>query len=633
VKCTSGSHAWFGSLVLLLAGCANGLPPEVRRVESVTFSGVRSVDETKLENGLYHRGPSGILSKTYTAFDPLSLELDRRRVQVFYQENGFLEAQVESQVAAVGTQTSTIGGTVVIRFDIREGPPSLIRRVLLTGVPDGDFVEAQDFEALRGRIFRYDKTKKLEAALQTAVRDAGYARAKVRAELVVDEAGRTVDVLVDVDAGPVAYIGSTTIRGLEELPESFVRNRLDFEEGDRYSLRAVERSRIRLMQSRLLQKANFSMVDHPELPRVDVVVDVNEDSKNELRLGGGVGFQNANYSFRLRLGYVRRGLFDPLLTLEAEARPSYNVFPDTPSANRPNIEATVSLHRDDFLIPRMRGSLQGRFDDVQYEAYSTRGPSLGGFFERSVFDDRLSLSGGASFSGFAVTDRLDPTLSDDEARNLGIVDPLEYVTLGGEVRYDRRDDPLESRSGWFVRARIDGGFIVSDNLSDYMRGALEGRGFLPIGKRLVLAARVRFESRLLGEALPITERAFAGGPESQRGFGRRRLAPQVRKEDGSSVPVGGNIRFETSFEGRFVVAKVLGQELALAAFADGADVTEEISQLELTNLHWALGAGLRIRTPAGPIRFDFGHRINRLGPTEPDANSPWAFHFSLGEAF
>ena len=60
---------------------------------------------------------------------------------------------------------------------------------------------------------------------------------------------------------------------------------------------------------------------------------------------------------------------------------------------------------------------------------------------------------------------------------------------------------------------------------------------------------------------------------------------------------------------------------------------EEPEKINLGNLHWAAGLGLRLHTIVGPVRADFGYRLNRTGGMNPDPDSTWAFHFSLGEAF
>ena len=69
-------------------------------------------------------------------------------------------------------------------------------------------------------------------------------------------------------------------------------------------------------------------------------------------------------------------------------------------------------------------------------------------------------------------------------------------------------------------------------------------------------------------------------------------------------------------------------------FADGADVTSARSDLDPLHLHWALGTGLRVQTPVGPVRVDVGWRVTRRdGAGNPDPGSGYAVFFALGEAF
>lgn len=90
---------------------------------------------------------------------------------------------------------------------------------------------------------------------------------------------------------------------------------------------------------------------------------------------------------------------------------------------------------------------------------------------------------------------------------------------------------------------------------------------------------------------------------------------------------------ESSLELRIGLFDIFDNQLRLALFLDGADVVLAFSELQLPNLHYAAGLGLRYNTPVGPVRVDFGVRLNRLGPTEPDPGERFAFHVSLGEAF
>jgi outer membrane translocation and assembly module TamA len=100
-----------------------------------------------------------------------------------------------------------------------------------------------------------------------------------------------------------------------------------------------------------------------------------------------------------------------------------------------------------------------------------------------------------------------------------------------------------------------------------------------------------------------------------------------------TIPYGGAGMIDTSVEARFPIASIRTMPLGGVVFMDGGDVTNTPSELNLARLNWAAGLGLRLLTVVGPVRFDFGYRLNRTGPEDPEPLSKWAFHLSLGEAF
>jgi translocation and assembly module TamA len=134
----------------------------------------------------------------------------------------------------------------------------------------------------------------------------------------------------------------------------------------------------------------------------------------------------------------------------------------------------------------------------------------------------------------------------------------------------------------------------------------------------------------------VTERYYSGGATTQRGFGERRLAPMLTGDvDGTmrSIPIGGTELVEANLELRTRLGKFRGMRIGGVAFLDGGDVVGEGQDVDLMNLHWAAGLGLRLFTAIGPIRADAGYRLNRYGPMEPSPGSRFAFHLSIGEAY
>jgi outer membrane translocation and assembly module TamA len=161
----------------------------------------------------------------------------------------------------------------------------------------------------------------------------------------------------------------------------------------------------------------------------------------------------------------------------------------------------------------------------------------------------------------------------------------------------------------------------------------ELRLYAPLGP-VVLAARARYGA-IYGD-VPPTERFYAGGATSNRGFSERELSPSVTGVvlgNSITVPYGGGGMIDSSLEARLKEGVIYKMPLEEVAFLDGGDVTETPQQLDITNLCWAVGAGLRLLTIVGAARVDVGYRLNRTGPDDPEPGSHFAFHIGLGEAF
>jgi outer membrane translocation and assembly module TamA len=71
-------------------------------------------------------------------------------------------------------------------------------------------------------------------------------------------------------------------------------------------------------------------------------------------------------------------------------------------------------------------------------------------------------------------------------------------------------------------------------------------------------------------------------------------------------------------------------------FLDTGNVWTDFREVNLGDIRYAVGTGLRYQTPVGPIRLDFGYQLNPIpGLLVNDAPQirPWRVHFSIGQAF
>ena len=128
--------------------------------------------------------------------------------------------------------------------------------------------------------------------------------------------------------------------------------------------------------------------------------------------------------------------------------------------------------------------------------------------------------------------------------------------------------------------------------------------------------------------LPASERFFAGGDTTVRGFALDRLGDESTISD-TGFPTGGNGLIVLNGELRVAVTN----RIQGVGFLDAGNVVARASDLSLFELRPAAGFGVRIRSPVGPIRLDLGFKLDRreLSPGRLERLSVW--HISIGQAF
>jgi outer membrane protein assembly factor BamA len=221
---------------------------------------------------------------------------------------------------------------------------------------------------------------------------------------------------------------------------------------------------------------------------------------------------------------------------------------------------------------------------------------------------------------------------------LGIDHPNYVGAYNAAVSLDLRDKPIEPRQGLYADVRVTKGTKFALGDYDYLQATPELRAFVSHGGT-TFAARARFGA-IWGD-VPETERYYGGGMSSHRGFAQRQLSPSVPGAidpmtmlNTAPVVVGGAALVETSLELRRSLGSPGGVDLGGLLFLDGGDVTSTVSELNVLDQHWAVGAGLRYLSPIGPIGLDVAYRLNRNGAGEPEyGDSRFNILLAVGEAF
>jgi outer membrane protein insertion porin family len=199
----------------------------------------------------------------------------------------------------------------------------------------------------------------------------------------------------------------------------------------------------------------------------------------------------------------------------------------------------------------------------------------------------------------------------------------ETVRIGSitpSVSLDQRDDPFVPRRGTFVLGQVKISRKAFGGQSEFNRWEFDARGYKTLGDRVTVATALRggYATTFQGQELPVGERFYAGGANTQRGFREKELGPLGT--DGS--PLGGMSYAVANAEVRFPIFGLLEG----GAFLDVGNVY--LGRIDVTDLRWAAGAGLRIVTPVGPLRVDVGRKLDVR-----EGESTWVGHIALGYPF
>lgn len=576
------------------------------------------------------------------AIDEYQLTLDTQRIVGLYNRRGFFSAKVTPRVVQKGHAQTLI-------FSVVEGPRA-VTSVVITGLPpEIPYEEARALVNVEnGDPFDYDLFDGAKARLLALVENAGYAHARLDAQVLADRGKARATLRYAFDPGQQVTFGPITITGVDGTLADFARSRIPIREGGVYSTKLVAETQQAIHGIGRFAAVRVDVDRMSEATVLPVKITLSEAKRWEARAGVGLGFDTLTYQGRLRGALSHAGWPTPLTTLGVEFRPAYTVLRDNCAFYEvwncdyePRIRLLGTATQQDFLLRHLKADAEGGLDYLKLEAYTTTGARARLGIGRPFLDERVQARIGWQLAYYKFTElsaALDPMTAADPTLGMRIgVEEDTFERLGAfseTITVDYRDNPISPRLGVYGELRVTHGGTYAGGAYNYIQLMPELRGFVPLG-RAVLAAHGRV-GVIRGDVAP-TERFYAGGAASHRGFPERHLSPMATGMDADgdtvTVPVGGAAMLETGVELR-VPFELFGIGMGAAAFLDGGDVTLTTGELDPGHLHWAAGLSLRpYYLPIGPIRLDLAYRLNRTGAGEPLPGERVVFLFSLGEAF
>jgi outer membrane protein assembly complex protein YaeT len=634
------------TLIVLLA-CAAGCKEEGTNgieVKDLKFTGVNAVSEQQIKSVLATAESARLPWGEKQFFERAQFEADLKRIVAFYKDRGYPDARVRSfDVQLSGDQKS-----VRITADIEEGEPIRVERVVLAGF---DVLPEDHRRALEANL-PLKAGEPLDSAILQAsrelaldeLRDHGYPSPKVGVEEAAGSSERLRTVTYEADPGRIAYVGPVEINGEMSVNEDVVRRHLTFRPGQLF-----EQSRLRESQRRLytLELFNFvnveavsgasadTAVQGADADRIPIRVTITEGKHRKVNFGAGYGSEE---KVRGEVDWRHVNFFGGARTAGVFARYS--------SLDR---GVRLNLKQPYFFSPRYSLGLSGQSwfsDEPAYKLTTTGGRAT---IAREFSRGRTPVVGARQATSLALTyanEWEDYSISDAALQDLSFRD--ELIALGLDPRFgtgrgqlsalmldasrNTTENLLDAKSGYVASVHLEkaGQWLGGDY--DYNEVSAEGRFYQSLGGRVVLAVRGRAGSIEASgseeELVPFFKRYFLGGATNLRGWGRYEVSPL----SGSGLPIGGHSFLNFSTELRIPIVGKLGGVL----FVDGGNVWTNPWDINLNDLWYDAGPGLRYNTPIGPVRLDVGFQLKTIPGllvNGAEQTRPLRIHFSIGQAF
>ncbi len=547
-------------------------------------------------------------------FNPDLLDDDRDAIQAFYRGLGYMNAVIKDM------SYQERDDEMDIRILISEGRQSRIKKIEFFGnsvIPTRELLDY--LPAREGSVYNELLLFDIKREVLNAYHERGYLDASVEIAVESDRE-ENIHIKIEIREGHPCYFGKTIVRGNRTTSLVVIMRELNYREGDPLNTRLLPRLSKRLYQLGLFRDVKITIIDpyshiapgkreRTVTNKRDILIEVTERKQGVFEFGVGYGeyeglrgFLDIRYNnlwgmnrtagMRLQMSDLKRRL---LLTYNEPYFLNRKLKLNAVFQYSERKEKNVDTGEIRYRVRRYSA-------DLSVE-------------KRLSKRIRLNLT-----YGYALVKTFDVepgiVLSREDTGTLAISSIMPGII------YDSRDNPFNPRRGVFAGASLKFASQLLLGETDFAKFNYHFSIYHALSKRVVLAFSLRgglAESFKDTRDLPLVERYFLGGRNSVRGFPQDGLGPKA--SDGT--PTGGNIYIASNLEFRTYV----GRGFSVVTFVDSGNVWQKLSNIN-SSLRFTAGLGLRYNTPVGPIRIDYGHKLDRR-----EGESAGEIHFSIGHAF
>jgi len=590
-----------------------------------------------------------------------------------YRARGFRSARVEPVMEVLprpAGSTAAADRRVLVTFNVSEGPRTIVATVAIEG--NTVFTEGHLRSAMTtapGRPYSDVEVEQDVDRVRLEYLNLGYESIVVTPHPAFADGDTRADLRLSIAEGPQVLVDRVIIVGNRRTSTETIQRAVLLEPGEPLGYAARAESQQRLAALGLFRR--FSIVDlpHGSEPRRDILVEVDEAPPTTVGYGGGLegGTRlrptGAAGQAEERFDLAPRGFFEIGRRNLFGKNRSVNLFTRVALKTR-DAEDLEPIAQGDYGFneyrvlaayrePRVFDTpadvvVTGTLDQAIRSSFSFRSREL-----RAEAGFRLAQRYGvAGRYSFEQNEVFDEHFTEEDEELIPLIDRLfpevRLSKFSVSLFRDTRNDALDPDRGTFLSADNDLATRSIGSEVGFVQTSLQAAAFrrLPSRRRMVLRLRgllgmaQGFERRVEQfdangqpvivsiDDLPASERFFAGGDTSVRGFSLDRLGT-AETITPSGFPTGGN--GVIVLNGELLVN--VWRALDMVGFLDGGNVFPRVRNMDFTELRAAAGFGVRYRSPVGPVRIDLGFNLDPRELVPGSLERRTVLHVSLGQAF
>lgn len=534
-------------------------------------------------------------------YNPDLLDQDKTTIDEFYSSLGYIYASVhEPSVKFEDNKVS-------VTFYIIEGP-----QIKISDIQFKNNVNISTEEILKAIPLKIDNPYS-EIDISDAKKkiiDLYYEKGFLDCYIEVKQniSDTSASIIFDIKEGNITYFGKDILIGNEQTNYKVIKREFLHEQGKPLNYNLVLKERHRLYRLGLFEDIETKLSDKEDNKR-DIIYKFKEEKAGALEFGIGYadyeglrGFfeishrnlwgMNRQASFRTELSTLQEryifSYFEPWFLSKDTALKSFILYEERDEKNIDTGDIRYRVKRQIASIGIEKKLSEVVKSELYYE-----------------------------FSVVKTTDVMPDIILSKEDTGTVIISGLRPGLI-----YDTRDNPFDPKKGILAGLSLKFASSIFLSESEFLKLSLFANKYQSLNKRFTLAVSVRGGTAIgLGSTkeLPLVERFFLGGRTTVRGYEQDMLGP--KGVDGN--PTGGNVFAMANLELRTDIGKGFG----VVTFLDLGNVWKKIENIDL-NFKYTAGIGLRYNTPVGPLRVDYGRKLNR-----EKGESVGELHFSIGHAF